>query len=224
MTEEALRTFRDRFELEISDEEVREHRLPPARPTTRRRCVYLHERREELGGHPARSAGPGREARRARRSTRSPRQLEGTGEREISSTMAFVRILAALLRDKTARAARRADRGRRVAHVRHGGDVPPARDLLPGRPALPARGRRAAHVLQGGQEGPDPPGGDQRGGRVLVLDGRGDVVRQPRRADDARSTSTTRCSASSAWATSPGRPATRGPAASSSAAPRGGRR
>src|SRR5213076_2979381 len=27
-------------------------------------------------------------------------QLEGTGEREISTTMAFVRILAALLRDK----------------------------------------------------------------------------------------------------------------------------
>src|SRR3712207_9011379 len=41
----------------------------------------------------------------------------------------------------------------------------------------PARGPRAAHVLPRGQGGPDPPGGDQRARRVLVVDRRRDVVR-----------------------------------------------
>jgi pyruvate dehydrogenase E1 component len=60
---------------------------------------YLRESRERLGGSmPAR--------RRKAEPLPVPElelfssQLEGTGEREISTTMAFVRILAALLRDK----------------------------------------------------------------------------------------------------------------------------
>jgi pyruvate dehydrogenase E1 component len=60
---------------------------------------YLHECREKLGGvMPVR--------RRRAESLSVPElstfkgQLEGTGEREISTTMAFVRVLAALLRDK----------------------------------------------------------------------------------------------------------------------------
>ena len=60
---------------------------------------YLRERRAALGGSiPAR--------RRKAEALAVPElelfqsQLEGTGEREISTTMAFVRILAALLRDK----------------------------------------------------------------------------------------------------------------------------
>ena len=99
MNEDALRVFRDRFELEISDEEVDQvafHRPPDDSPE----MTYMRERREALGGHlPAR-----------RRKVEQPlavppleifeSQLEGTGEREISTTMAFVRILAALLRDK----------------------------------------------------------------------------------------------------------------------------
>jgi pyruvate dehydrogenase E1 component len=60
---------------------------------------FLRERREALGGSlPARRP-------RSKSLTAPPldtfkSQLEGTGEREISTTMAFVRILAALLRDK----------------------------------------------------------------------------------------------------------------------------
>ena len=69
-------------------------------------------------------------ARRSRRSTRSKPLLEDTGDREISTTMAFVRVLQALMRDKIDRAAHRPDRRRRVAHVRHGRDVPAGRDLL----------------------------------------------------------------------------------------------
>jgi pyruvate dehydrogenase E1 component len=60
---------------------------------------YMHECRAALGGSlPARRrraeslAVPGLELFHS--------QLEGTGEREVSTTMAFVRVLAALLRDK----------------------------------------------------------------------------------------------------------------------------
>ena len=155
---------------------------------------FLRERRAALGGSLPVAPPEGGAARGARaRAFKS--QLEGTGEREISTTMAFVRVLAALLRDKQIGTPHRADRPRRVADVRHGGHVPPGRDLLPGRPALPAPGLRAADVLQGGRARPDPRGGDHRG-----------RARSPRSSPPApptaptpcrwcRSTSTTRCSA-----------------------------
>ena len=61
---------------------------------------YLRERRAALGGEmPAR--------RRKSKALEVPEltlfqsQLDGTGDREISTTMAFVRVLAALLRDKS---------------------------------------------------------------------------------------------------------------------------
>jgi len=98
MTEEALLAFRDRFELPLTDEQVRAaeyYKPPPDSPE----MVYLRECRERLGGSlPVRRrraeplAVPDLELFKG--------QLEGTGEREISTTMAFVRILAALLRDK----------------------------------------------------------------------------------------------------------------------------
>ncbi len=98
MTEAALLHFRDRFELPLTDEQVKaaEYYKPPDDSPE---MSYLHERRAELGGFlPARR-------RRAEPLEPPPlstfqSQLDGTGEREISTTMAFVRILAALLRDK----------------------------------------------------------------------------------------------------------------------------
>ncbi len=98
MTEDALLTFRDRFELPLTDEQVRaaEYYKPPEDSPE---MQYFRERRAALGG-----------SLPARRRTSEPlpvpgldlfsSQLEGTGEREISTTMAFVRILAALLRNK----------------------------------------------------------------------------------------------------------------------------
>src|SRR3954470_5174687 len=98
MNEQALFAFRDRFNLDVPDEAVRElafYKPPGASPEMR----SLPERRETLGG-----------SLPARREKAEPlpvpdlgvfhSQLEGTGEREVSTTMAFVRILAALLRDK----------------------------------------------------------------------------------------------------------------------------
>jgi len=99
LSEEDLRVFRDRFHIPISDEEIATipFRQPAADSAESR---YLHERRTALGGYlPARRkqapalAVPPLEAFAA--------VLEGTGEREISTTMAFVRILTTLLKDKS---------------------------------------------------------------------------------------------------------------------------
>jgi pyruvate dehydrogenase E1 component len=98
MTEESLLGFRDRFELPFTDEQVMEgafYRPPDDSPEMQ----YLRERRAALGGSLP--------ARRRRSSVTIPvpelsafqGQIEGSGERDISSTMAFVRVLAALVRD-----------------------------------------------------------------------------------------------------------------------------
>ena len=182
MTENALLAFRDRFGLDLSDEEVRNggfHRPPddsagddlPARAPAGARRRAAGPAREVRAAGRARAVG----LRRAAAGQRGARELDHDGVRP------HPQHAAARQAD---RPPRRADRARRVAHVRHGGHVPAVRDLQPAGPALPARGLRPADVLQGGQEGPDPPGGHQRAGRVLRLDRRGDVVLQPQRPDD----------------------------------------
>ncbi|MGI8428232.1 MAG: pyruvate dehydrogenase (acetyl-transferring), homodimeric type [Solirubrobacteraceae bacterium] len=99
MTEAALLAFRDRFELPLTDEQVRagEYYKPPEGSPEMR---YLRDRRAALGGSlPVR--------RREAEPLPTPAlelfhsQLEGSGEREISTTMAFVRVLSALLREKS---------------------------------------------------------------------------------------------------------------------------
>ena len=62
---------------------------------------YLRYRRAALGGSLPARRRQRRAAAGARRCEQFQSQLEGTGEREISTTMAFVRVLAALLRDKS---------------------------------------------------------------------------------------------------------------------------
>ena len=99
MTENALLAFRDRFDVPLTDDQVREYTfLKPADDSPEIR--YLRERREALGGGlPAR--------RRRSQSLETPplsafqAQLGDTGDREISTTMAFVRILNTIVRDKT---------------------------------------------------------------------------------------------------------------------------
>jgi pyruvate dehydrogenase E1 component len=98
MTEHALLAFRDRFGLELTDEEVRSsafHKLPEDSEEMR----YVQARRAELGGYlPARRLDaeplevPPLEAFGG--------QLKATEGRAISTTMAFVRILNTLMRDK----------------------------------------------------------------------------------------------------------------------------
>ncbi|MDH3316637.1 MAG: pyruvate dehydrogenase (acetyl-transferring), homodimeric type [Gammaproteobacteria bacterium] len=98
MGEEAIKAFRDRFNIPISDDAIAA--APFYRPEEDSPEIkYLHERRKALGGFlPQRRREatplevPGLDAFEG--------QLKGTGDREISTTMAFVRILTALTRDK----------------------------------------------------------------------------------------------------------------------------
>src|SRR5210317_711137 len=94
----SLKAFRDRFGVPISDKDLKDvpfYRPPEDSPEMR----YMRERRAQLGGQlPARRSKayslpvPGRTAYAS--------QLKSSGKREISTTMAFVRILSALVKDK----------------------------------------------------------------------------------------------------------------------------
>ena len=99
MGETVLRTFRDRFGIDVPDDRIAEVPFLPLAPGSNE-LAYLQERRAALGGSlPARR-------RRSSESLQIPplsafeTQLKGTGDREISTTMAFVRVLTTLLRDK----------------------------------------------------------------------------------------------------------------------------
>ncbi|ACA15763.1 2-oxo-acid dehydrogenase E1 subunit, homodimeric type [Methylobacterium sp. 4-46] len=98
MGEAVLRQFRDRFQIDLTDDKLTEIpfiRFPDGSPEHR----YLMARRQALGGPlPAR--------RQKSQSLEVPplsafsAQLKETAGREISTTMAFVRVLNTLLRDK----------------------------------------------------------------------------------------------------------------------------
>src|SRR6476661_7543874 len=99
MTDDALLAFRTRFDLDLTDDEVHArafHKPPGDTPE----MTYLREHREALGGPlPVRKPTAAPLQIPALDAFKS--QLEGTGEREISTTMAFVRVLSTLLRDKS---------------------------------------------------------------------------------------------------------------------------
>ncbi len=98
LDEEALRAFRDRFNIPVSDEEIAS--LPFKRPAEgSEELTYLKSRRQALGGSlPARRVTAPALAVPAL--TAFQPLLESSGEREISTTMAFVRMLGILLKDK----------------------------------------------------------------------------------------------------------------------------
>ena len=98
MGEQALRDFRDRFEIPITDEQLKD--VPFYRPADDSPEIkYLQERRQQLGGYlPQRQ--PSKEKLIIPELTAFQALLDGTGEREISTTMAVVRIMQTLLRDK----------------------------------------------------------------------------------------------------------------------------
>ncbi len=97
MSVEAIRRFRDRFQIPVPDDQlaaVPYVRFAEGSPE----LEYLKARRAALGGD---------RPRRRRRSESLPvpplsafaRLLEGSGDREISTTMAFVQLLQALVKD-----------------------------------------------------------------------------------------------------------------------------
>jgi pyruvate dehydrogenase E1 component len=98
MGEAALKEFRDRFSLPIGDEQLAE--IPFVRfAEDSPEMKYLRTRRAALGGSlPARRMKS--EGLEIPPLSIFEAQLKGTESREISTTMAFVRILNTLLRDK----------------------------------------------------------------------------------------------------------------------------
>jgi len=99
MGEEAMLAFRDRFNIPLTDKEVAE--APFYRPERNSPEIeYMLERRNALGGFlPARHRGSAPRFKVPELEMFAA-QLKSTGDREISTTMAFVRILSALIRDK----------------------------------------------------------------------------------------------------------------------------
>jgi pyruvate dehydrogenase E1 component len=98
MTVDALKQFRDRFDIPVPDDKIAA--MPYlSLPADSAEMKYLKERRAALGGYlPQR--------RRKAASLPAPplanfeRLLASSGEREISTTMAFVQMLGTLVRDK----------------------------------------------------------------------------------------------------------------------------
>jgi pyruvate dehydrogenase E1 component len=98
MKGEHIRAFRDRFHVPVSDEQL--EKVPFLRPADDSpEMKWLKERQTALGG------GLPRRRRKAEPLQAPPlsafeAQLKSSGERELSTTMAFVRILTSMLRDK----------------------------------------------------------------------------------------------------------------------------
>ena len=96
---DALMAFRERFKLDISDEDVKELNFVKP-PRKSREMEYLHEQRKKLGGYlPARRT-------RADISISTPEDIfskinKGSGKRELSTTMVFVNLLSTLLKDES---------------------------------------------------------------------------------------------------------------------------
>ena len=96
---EALREFRDRFDIPLSDDELENvpYYRPPEDSTEIR---YLKERRSALGGEmPSRKMDF--ESLKIPSIDAFENVTGGSGDREISTTMAFVRFLSALIKDET---------------------------------------------------------------------------------------------------------------------------
>ena len=204
MNEEARLAIRDRLGLPLSDEEATGaffHRPSEDSPELK----YLLERRAALGGSlPARhvSRRPAPDARAVHdraRGQRRARELDDDGVRPHPQH--------ARARSRDGRA-HRSDRPRRVTHVRDGGDVPPARHLLPGRPALlsPRTPRTSCSTAR-----ISTARSCRRASTSRARSRRGSRRRRRTRITASRwcrSTSSTPCSASSGSATSPGQRAT----------------
>jgi len=98
MDVEAIHQFRDRFNVPIPDEDL--DQVPYYYPGEDSDEVrYIQERRKELGG-PLPQRRHETEPLEVPELSAFETLLKSTGEREISTTMAFVRTLAIVLRDK----------------------------------------------------------------------------------------------------------------------------
>lgn len=99
MTAEELKKFKDRFEIPVPLDQIVE--APLYRPAENSpEMQYMRARREALGGSLPRRREEAEETLPLPNLSIFEAQLKGTADRKISTTMAFVRILASLCRDK----------------------------------------------------------------------------------------------------------------------------
>jgi pyruvate dehydrogenase E1 component len=182
MDVESLKVFRDRFHVPLKDEELAA--LPFIKPPEDSpEARFLRERRQAMGG-----PVPFRDSRHIPLVTPPLADfsglLESSGEREISTTMAFVRLLTTLVRDKQI--------GKQIVPIvpdeartfgmeglfRQLGIYAPFGQLYE-----PQDGETVAWYRED-VKGPDPGGGHHRGRVDLLLAGRRHRPCQLRRADD----------------------------------------
>ena len=97
---ETVRDFRDRFNIPVADDKLAD--LPFYKPDAKDPIMqYLHERRAALGGYLPQRRPKAATSLAAPAMDAFDAQLKASGAgREVSTTMAFVRILTQLLRDK----------------------------------------------------------------------------------------------------------------------------
>ncbi len=99
LNEQELRDFRSRFGIPISDENVSE--APFYRPAADSDEVkYIIQRREELGGFVPTRSGNSSAPLNIPANDLFSEFKEGSGHREVSTTMAFVQMLSKLLKDE----------------------------------------------------------------------------------------------------------------------------
>lgn len=98
MAVDQLKIFRDRFDIPISDQDI--DKIPFYRPAENSEEIkYLKERREKLGGFIPKRRTKTSENLKIPNLEFFKTQLEGSTDREISTTMAFTRILSLLCKD-----------------------------------------------------------------------------------------------------------------------------
>ena len=96
---EAVKIFRDRFQLAVTDEQV--DKLSFYRPADDSPEIkYIQQRRAALNGYLPQRRAKADQSFEVPKLEAFERLLKSTGEREISTTMAFVGVLNIILRDK----------------------------------------------------------------------------------------------------------------------------
>ena len=101
LDDDAVRTFRDRFKIPISDDQLKDGAVPFYHPGPKSPEVeYMLERRRALGGSLPQRRRKSTQTLEAPKLEVFDRLLKSSGDREISTTMAFVQALNVILRDK----------------------------------------------------------------------------------------------------------------------------
>ena len=189
LTPADLKKFRDRLYLPISDKELEESYektggapfFHPGKDSPE--IEYMMERRKQLGGSMPAPGGAGRLAQAPGRRDLLRAQA-GVGQEQDRHHDGRRPAPQGLDEGPRDRRPHRADRARRVPHVRHGLHVPERQGLQPRRPAVRVGRPQAAALLQGVGAGPDAARGHLRGRRGGVGDRRGLGVLHARRAHD----------------------------------------